>query len=137
MEKNRRVWEHMWTWRNIFYPQGYPRRASWCLGSYGCQTLGHDNVTVGLSVIDDVSAAVVFCTGSAIDDGSVSIVKLCSWLLFVWFMCLMFCTYLGLQEFGHCRPWYPHLATTISYFWMLVRRIRPSSSSLTSSTTIS
>jgi len=34
--------------------------------AYGCGTLGHDNVILGLSVIDDVSDTTVFCTGLTI-----------------------------------------------------------------------
>jgi len=106
----------MWTRRDVFVPQGYPRWES-------CSLVGiwMSNSSTGWCderdvAIDDVSIALVFCTGLAVNDGLVSIVKLCLWLLLVWFMCSMFCTYIDLRESGHRLVRYPHLVTVISFY---------------------
>lgn len=42
--------------------------------AYEYRTPRHDNVIIGLSAIDDISAAVVFCASSTTDDAHV-----CQW----------------------------------------------------------
>jgi len=98
-----------------FWSPGLSHASVCSYEAYEYRTPRHDNVIIGLSAIDDISAAVVFCASSTTDDAHVSIGKLCLWLLLVWLMSSMFCRNLGLREFGCCLPWYPHLVIIASF----------------------